>query len=84
MLPFEMARELIDVFERVLEEAVTQDPFQEDRFALVREAEALLAKAKVALQNVQTDVKAVAWLDPLTGEVYSAPGGNYTVPLFRC
>jgi len=48
-----MQKELIDMLERVLQEAITQDPFQGDDYDLLHEAEALLAKAKAAQQSVQ-------------------------------
>jgi len=48
-----MEKELIDMLERVLQEAITQDPFQGDDYELLHEAEALLAKAKAAQQGVQ-------------------------------
>ena len=46
-----MEKELIDMLERVLQEAITQDPFQGDDYELLHEAEALLAKAKAAEQS---------------------------------
>ena len=47
-----MEKELIDMLERVLQEAITQDPFHGDDYELLHEAEALLAKAKAAQQSV--------------------------------
>ena len=52
-----MQKELIDMLERVLQEAITQDPFQGDDYALLHEAEALLAKAKAAQQSVQPTIE---------------------------
>ena len=52
-----MEKELIDMLERVLQEAITQDPFQGDDYELLHEAEALLAKAKAAQQSVQPTIE---------------------------
>ena len=57
-----MQKELIDMLERVLQEAITQDPFQGDDYALLHEAEALLAKAKAAQQSVQLTAFGVGML----------------------
>jgi hypothetical protein len=48
-----MLQELIDMLERVLDEAVLQDPFQGDDYALLQEAQELLAKVKAAQKGAQ-------------------------------
>jgi len=64
-----MEKELIDMLERVLQEAITQDPFQGDDYELLHEAEALLAKAKAAQQSVHPTLltEPVNYCNPVNG-----------------